>query len=529
MIIDLLAPDNHQNWRGTLRHNHLKLWAEKHDAMEHRYQTMVRRSDYQRARAEALAFKKEPFPAQFVLERRAEEAKMNQEKTQMAVDDHRSAQEGSRPGTCCSRGSRPMSRASTLVSDDVSAGVFYLLDLLRQSSLSLNDVLKVTTTSDGYLDRAKFEDIWGLSTADKSACTTKWQNFESLWNYMCKNKNTLQRDLYGKVSVHDAREAISLVLEQSGFLVGGGQSWDMDCRSWRHPDPSIGKTNVSASLYSLLYTIRNRIRLRWRKGISDAFTMLESPGHLVGKSEVRAILSALGLHPSSLRFELLWIFFDPKKLGKMRWADFKECFEFSDDRLQTLEEEEEQRRKVPLASVTARRGTSKRKKKKGDVRSESAPPGVLMSELSEDEDMKELFKSMYDVTCSSTLENPSYDKFSKWSPLGRRGYKEAPKASMRPMSVQSERDVSFSSPNKMGHSVHFRMQDVGCQADDYEKLPHLQRGSVDPEQITLTPFSNLRNGSQLKMSWHRWTGGTTRGAQKTSNADPAVSPCSQIV
>jgi hypothetical protein len=91
------------------------------------------------------------------------------------------------------------------------------------------------------------------------------------------------------------------------------------------------------------------------------------------------------------------------------------------------------------------------------------------------------------------------------------------------MSVQSERDVSFSSPNKLGHSVHFRMQDVGCQADDHEKLPHLHRGSVDPEQITLTPFSNLRNGSQLKMSWHRWTGGTTRGAQKTSNADPAVS------
>jgi len=26
-IIDLLAPDSHQNWRGTLRHSHLKLWC----------------------------------------------------------------------------------------------------------------------------------------------------------------------------------------------------------------------------------------------------------------------------------------------------------------------------------------------------------------------------------------------------------------------------------------------------------------------------------------------------------------------
>ena len=93
---------------------------------------------------------------------------------------------------------------------------------------------------------------------------------EALWSFLCKNKNSRDREFYGKVSVQDAKEGISIVLEQAGWLTGT-HPWDMDCRSWRHPDPSIGKCNVSASLYSLLHTIRNRLSLRWHKGISDAF------------------------------------------------------------------------------------------------------------------------------------------------------------------------------------------------------------------------------------------------------------------
>ena len=75
MLIDLLAPDTHQNWRGSLRHNHVRLWEEKHDAMEHRYNSMMNKCQYERDRAKALAFNKDPFPAQFVLERQAEEAR----------------------------------------------------------------------------------------------------------------------------------------------------------------------------------------------------------------------------------------------------------------------------------------------------------------------------------------------------------------------------------------------------------------------------------------------------------------------
>jgi|NorSeaMetagenome_1021524.scaffolds.fasta_scaffold72661_2 hypothetical protein len=87
---------------------------------------------------------------------------------------------------------------------------------------------------------------------------------------MNKNRNPLILDMYGKVSVQDAKEAISRVLEHVGWVTGSS-SWDMDCRSWRHPDPSVGKINVSASLFSLLYTVRQRLALRWRKGVSDAF------------------------------------------------------------------------------------------------------------------------------------------------------------------------------------------------------------------------------------------------------------------
>lgn len=62
MLIDLLAPDQHQLWRGTLRHNHLKGWIEKHHAMKHRYDAVLNKVEYQRKRAQALAFSKEPFP-----------------------------------------------------------------------------------------------------------------------------------------------------------------------------------------------------------------------------------------------------------------------------------------------------------------------------------------------------------------------------------------------------------------------------------------------------------------------------------
>ena len=109
-----------------------------------------------------------------------------------------------------------------------------------------------------------------LNDAAALAGTSKWQQFEALWNYMNKNKNPLILNMYGKVSVQDAKEAISRVLEHVGWVTGSS-SWDMDCRSWRHPDPSVGKINVSASLFSLLYTVRQRLALRWRKGVSDAF------------------------------------------------------------------------------------------------------------------------------------------------------------------------------------------------------------------------------------------------------------------
>lgn len=123
MLIDLLAPDSHQNWRGTLRHNHLKMWKEKHDNMEDRYKAVMNKCQYQRSRAEALAFSKEPFPAQYVFEQE------QQGKTQMAANTHRSAPELSRPNTSSSSSVessaafRPMSRAGTVVSDDVSAGL----------------------------------------------------------------------------------------------------------------------------------------------------------------------------------------------------------------------------------------------------------------------------------------------------------------------------------------------------------------------------------------------------------------------
>jgi len=303
----------------------------------------------------------------------------------------------------------------------------------------------------------------------------------------------------------------------------GSRSWDKDYRSWRHADPSIGKTKVSASLYSLLFTIRNRLCLRWRKGISDAFQMLEVPGQLVGKSEVRAILSAVKIHPTVPRFDALWSFLDQQNAGKIRFVDFKEAFEISEDLsegiLQAVGEEEAENAKCRHVTMGRRSSRKFKKKKTRDLRSVSAPPGGgLFSDLADEDDLQDVLRSLYDVTFASALKAPTFDKFTKWSPLGRRGYAARPQTTMRPMSVQMGGDDARHHPDAQTRSVHFQTRDMGSQADD-ATASSLHKSVKMP---TLTPFSNLRNGSGLKMQWRRWTGGETRGPSKSSNQDPAA-------
>ena len=49
----------------------------------------------------------------------------------------------------------------------VFAGVFYLLDHLRQMSFSVNDAFAAVKTSDGFIDREKLERFWGIMPEDK--------------------------------------------------------------------------------------------------------------------------------------------------------------------------------------------------------------------------------------------------------------------------------------------------------------------------------------------------------------------------
>lgn len=44
-----------------------------------------------------------------------------------------------------------------------------MLDHLRQMSFSLNDAFGVVKTADGFIDRDKWENFWGLTPADKNA------------------------------------------------------------------------------------------------------------------------------------------------------------------------------------------------------------------------------------------------------------------------------------------------------------------------------------------------------------------------
>jgi hypothetical protein len=134
MLIDLLAPDQHQLWRGTLRHNHLKDWTEKHKAMKHRYNAVLNKCEHQREHAQALAFSKEPYPSMTDLEepphhvpapkdwRPAWLTTRHEDAKHRSADTYRSAPELSRPSTRSSLASSARSRTTSRISDEVTSG-----------------------------------------------------------------------------------------------------------------------------------------------------------------------------------------------------------------------------------------------------------------------------------------------------------------------------------------------------------------------------------------------------------------------
>ena len=383
---------------------------------------MMDKCVYQRERAKALAFSKAPFPPQFVREHRADNA--NGEENTLP-----------RPSTCSSiassLASRPTTMASSFASDRVTDIVHDLLEQVKQMGFSLNDVFAVLKTSDGFVDRDKFQDFLRISNADKLGATDKWLNFEALWNFMNRNTNPLIRDLYGRVSVQDAKDAISRVIERSGWLTGS-PSWDMDCRSWRHPDPALGITSVSASVYTLLQTIRKKLSLRWHRGVSDAFHMLDAPGKLVGKDEIRAVLNALAIYPTEARFEALWGFLDQANCGKIRWVDFKECFAVpenvpdthantfvagrGDMRTLSLQEGETEQHQIDTLSVSRKVKSRRRKSEQNASRGMSAPSANTLSGPAEEDDLKVherkylVINSPYAMT--ENVSVPSYSAIS---------------------------------------------------------------------------------------------------------------------
>ena len=567
-IIDLLAPDNHQDWRGMLRRSHVNLWQEKHDAKQIRYKAVMDKCQYERDRAHALAFSKAPYPPQAVLENRTAEVKAKAQEVEVRT----------RPSTCSSLSpsitSHCSNAGSNIVTEQVCDAVRDLLMHLKDIHISLNDALafvKVVDTVHGtFVDADKLREIWGVTSADESSATHKWQLFQALWSFMSKNKNPLDRDLCGRVTLQDAKASLACVLQQSDTGMGP-RVLDADARSWTHFDPSLGKITVSAGLHYLLVTVRDRIKHRWHKGISDAFQMLEAPGKLVGRSEIRAVLHAIAITPSAARFEALWSFLDQHNRGKIRWIDFKQCFEMSENVspeicLQSLEEEDKEAgeeklsRLIPVVSM----GSKPKLKKKRSRPLPSSIPKVVptfgdlrprfrnshtfhgFADFADEDDLQDMFRSLYDVTLSQTVKElgrePSFDRYSKWSPLGRRAWKcpqyskqfreKLQQQHMRPLSVQScEADRESLAPRErrespeVRRSVHWRTRDMGVQADEVDNsacaLPGISRRQGGPP-ITLTPFSNLRNGSGLKMQWQRWTGGNTRNPHKSANEDPCA-------
>ena len=64
MLIDLLPPDQHQAWRGTVRSGLMGVWRDKHNAMKHKFQLAETKCTEQRRRAEHNAFSKAPYVSQ---------------------------------------------------------------------------------------------------------------------------------------------------------------------------------------------------------------------------------------------------------------------------------------------------------------------------------------------------------------------------------------------------------------------------------------------------------------------------------
>lgn len=179
MIIDMLPPDNHQAWRGTLRKGQLGLWKDRHDRVTTNYQEIESKYKYQKERAHALAFDKAPFPPQAAFERmRKEEEEQNKEAAANSPDRLSSFEDriaspygsrpntmisGSRPGTSASVMSRPFTSSGTKgVKPDMFLAVQALVDRARASGHSPAAALADLAGESGVVTRDQLEKMFNV-------------------------------------------------------------------------------------------------------------------------------------------------------------------------------------------------------------------------------------------------------------------------------------------------------------------------------------------------------------------------------
>lgn len=489
-IIDLLPPDNHQIWRGTLPREQMRIFMDKYRRGKHKMQAIENRFLNAQNRAETLAFSFAPFRPEKapVLSKSGSDAPADvstsallhgktigdvaAERPKTCATAWAAARPGTgaqRPGTGFSeaRASRPgtgMSGAGRARSRGIRPGSSALPGRVAADALlalwerlvamgrgdwasALHDMSMAGAAEQGagerVLDRARVEEAVG-----EEAAREVWQLLDAQGR--------------GWLSLADTEAAFRFLLDD-----GAGEPrarLGTAGAEWFHP--TSGHLELSPVQADLLAALKQRLARRWRRGVSESFQALDEllpggEGQTAGRAVLRALLSAVSLSPSDKELAQLWAALDPAGLGSVPWSTVRAALEIPAEPLEPLEDSPRGLR----APTRARRGGTagpdgrtahpapdaahalSRRVGRVEVRlrrrSRSAPP-----EAADDAALlRELLRSSYETSFGG-----SPDFRARHGPLGRKaargGALVAPsEARLRPLSTASSALSALSAPS----------------------------------------------------------------------------------
>jgi hypothetical protein len=172
---------------------------------------------------------------------------------------------------------------------------------------------------------------------------------------------------------------------------------------------------------ALLSELQGRVKQRWKSQAREAFSCIAmgGVGHMIGRGELRGILSGLSMHASTQDFEELWAVFCERpgepgdKAGNSSgapWADVRAILGVDDAERRMLDKEAEAVKR--REEIKTRKHTSPKKKGGQPLRDAKADPWESMT----DGQAQNISISQTQVPTPQSLDTPIFSNPKSFKP-----------------------------------------------------------------------------------------------------------------